>query len=82
MGGDDEDPFLCLEATHIFPTSQVDNWNRNGLRDWITDTSAPSQIGSSGLHSPQNGLLLSSSVHHAFDAFQIGVDPDVSLILN
>lgn len=78
MIADPDEPFIGLEATHIFPISQIEQWNRNGWRNWITDTSPPSEIGDTGLYSPQNGLLLSKTMQLYFDGFYLGVDPDVS----
>ncbi|KAJ5781930.1 uncharacterized protein N7518_010413 [Penicillium psychrosexuale] len=69
-------PFRGLEATHIFPVSKVDEWRRNQYRRYITDTRPSSEIGESGLYSPQNGLLLRSDIHIHFDAFEIGIDAD------
>ncbi|CDM37708.1 hypothetical protein PROQFM164_S07g000056 [Penicillium roqueforti FM164] len=70
-------PFRGLEATHVFPVSNVDEWQRNRYRRYITDTRPSSEIGESGLYSPQNGLLLRSDIHTHFDAFEIGIDPDI-----
>ncbi|KAJ5191755.1 uncharacterized protein N7498_010740 [Penicillium cinerascens] len=73
---DPNKPYEGLEACHIFPTSQLAEWNRNNYRRYITDTSPANQIGQSGLYSPQNALLLSPEEHRAFDQFKLGVDPD------
>jgi hypothetical protein len=68
-----------MEASHIFPTSMIQEWNRNNYKDnWITDDSPSSEIGESGLYSLQNGLLLNMTVHGYFDEFKLGIDPDVS----
>jgi hypothetical protein len=67
---------ITQEAAHIFPTSQVEEWNLN-YRQYITDTSPREEIGASGLYSSQNGLLLDATMHSCFDSFVIGVDPDV-----
>ncbi|KAJ5174884.1 uncharacterized protein N7482_000761 [Penicillium canariense] len=69
-------PYRGLTASHIFPTSQLEEWNRHNYRLYITDPSPATEIGQSGLYSPQNGLLLSTTVHEDFDAFLVGVDPD------
>ncbi|KXG48708.1 uncharacterized protein PGRI_025780 [Penicillium griseofulvum] len=71
-----EQPFLGLEATHIFPVSMLGEWTKQGYRQYITDTRPTSEIGESGLYSIQNGLLLGAEVHCLFDQFQLGVDPD------
>lgn len=68
-----------MEASHIFPTSMIQEWNRNNYKgNWITDDSPSSEIGESGLYSLQNGLLLNKTVHSYFDDFKLGIDPDVS----
>jgi hypothetical protein len=68
-----------LEAAHVFPVSQLAQWNRNHYRRYITDISPAVDIGDSGLYSPQNGLLLSKNAHDVFDDFLLGVDPDVRI---
>ncbi|CAG7970581.1 unnamed protein product [Penicillium salamii] len=74
---DAEDPFSGIEGCHIFPTSMIEDWNRNNhKRNWITDDSPANEIGESGIYSQQNGLLLNKLVHHHFDDFKIGIDPD------
>ncbi|KAJ5212752.1 uncharacterized protein N7498_004398 [Penicillium cinerascens] len=69
-------PYGGLQASHIFPTSQLVEWNRANYRRYITDPSPANQIGDSGLYSPQNGLFLDAAVHQMFDEFLLGVDPD------
>ncbi|KAJ5594222.1 uncharacterized protein N7459_000430 [Penicillium hispanicum] len=71
-----DEPFTAMDAVHIFPTSLIQEWNQTGYRDWITDTSPASSIGESRLCSPQNGLLLSRTMHGYFVHFKLGVDPD------
>ncbi|KAJ5615030.1 hypothetical protein N7537_000144 [Penicillium hordei] len=74
---DAQDPFQTMEASHIFPTSMIQEWNRNNYKgNWITDDSPSSEIGESGLYSLQNGLLLNKTVHSYFDDFKLGIDPD------
>ncbi|KAH8812942.1 hypothetical protein F5884DRAFT_319047 [Xylogone sp. PMI_703] len=73
----DDDPYLGLEAVHIYPVSKVVEWNGQQCRQrWITDTTPANQIGLSGLYSLQNGLLLECGLHKKWDSFGIGVDPD------
>ena len=68
-----------MEASHIFPTSLIQEWNRNSYKsNWVTDDSPSSDIGESGLYSLQNGLLLDNTVHTYFDDFKLGIDPDVN----
>lgn len=47
----------------------------------MTNPSPTSTIGESKLFSPQNGLLLHTDLHDWFDSSNIGIDPDVSYIL-
>ncbi|KAJ6058855.1 uncharacterized protein N7446_008438 [Penicillium canescens] len=75
-GGDSQNPYSGLHASHIFPTSQIAQWERENYQRYITDPSPASKIGSSKLYSPQNGLLLGPEAHEAFDKFKVGVDPD------
>lgn len=78
FASDNDRPYGGLEAAHIFPTSCIEQWNRDNYRNWI-DTGPPaSEIGETGIYSAQNGLLLRSDVHSAFDDFRVGVDPDVT----
>ncbi|KAJ6033271.1 hypothetical protein N7444_011042 [Penicillium canescens] len=76
LGGDSQNPYSGLHASHIFPTSQIAQWERENYQRYITDPSPASKIGSSKLYSPQNGLLLGPEAHEAFDKFKVGVDPD------
>ncbi|CAG8016219.1 hypothetical protein PENNAL_c0002G04312 [Penicillium nalgiovense] len=69
-------PFRGLDATHVFPVSMLEEWKRNGYRQYITDARPNSEIGESGLFSAQNGLLLCTDIHTQFDDFQVGIDPD------
>lgn len=55
-------------------------WSTSGYRDWISDSTEARLIGDTKIHSPQNGLLLSTGIHPLFDAFLVSVNPDVSAI--
>lgn len=71
--------FDVLEAAHIFPRAREVTWNRNNYGNiWITDTTPTSQIGQNRIYSPQNGLLLKSDIHIAFDLYALAIDPNVS----
>ncbi|RFU25229.1 hypothetical protein B7463_g11120, partial [Scytalidium lignicola] len=74
--GSYDNPFSGLAACHIYPAARLQEWQQNGYRSWITDTTSSAQIGYSKLYSLQNGVLLSSSIHDDFDNFIIGIDPD------
>lgn len=71
------DPFLFLQAAHVYPVARQSTWERNNYMQWITDTTPASRIGSNKLYSIQNGLLLSQNVHSLFDGFDISVNVDV-----
>lgn len=68
--------FVTLEATHIVPATyyyyhQSQPWNQNRCdRD---DRGGADQI----VFSPQNGLLLTSTVHALFDRYFFAIQPNV-----
>ncbi|KAK6350054.1 hypothetical protein TWF696_006303 [Orbilia brochopaga] len=60
-----------FDACHIVPL-HLESWLVQQHYDsWITDETSSAKI-----NSPQNGLLLSSSVHQDFDAYIVSVNPD------
>jgi hypothetical protein len=67
--------WLGFHAAHIFPLAYERFWNDNNFSRWIS--LEPSQGGR--INSVQNGLLLRKDVHAWFDAFDISINPDVSL---
>ncbi|KAL1962179.1 hypothetical protein VTN77DRAFT_525 [Rasamsonia byssochlamydoides] len=70
-----DDPFVGLDACHIFPVSRESQWVQDGYMNWITDSN-PQRIGVTRMYSAQNGLLLSSSLHHLFARFGVSINPD------
>lgn len=70
-------PALTVQAAHVFPVSRLNLWERDGCKDWITDTTAAHYIEPQKMFSAQNGLTLRADVHNCFDAFQFTVNPDV-----
>jgi hypothetical protein len=74
-----DESFHGLEAAHIYPVSRVSEWEANNYRRWISDTSDDRRIGTTGLYSLQNGLLLVNLLHQTWDSFGVAVDPDVRL---
>jgi hypothetical protein len=64
-----------FEAAHIFPLAYEGYWINRDYGRWITDQPT---IGGS-INSVQNGLLLDSTIHHLFDAYDISINPDVCL---
>lgn len=75
-GAEDND-WSYFEAAHVFPLEREDYWNEKGYANFITDLDGT--VGDSKLNSVQNGLLLRSDIHTAFDNYLIGIDPDVSV---
>lgn len=71
-----ENPHRGLVAAHVFPVSEISQWNRN-YKILIRDNGSTTEIGQSRLYSSQNGLLLTLEIQEAFDDFILGVDPDV-----
>ncbi|PGG99265.1 hypothetical protein AJ79_08602 [Helicocarpus griseus UAMH5409] len=69
---------IGLEAAHIFPVAGESIWNAmNRGGDWITDSCTPSanKIGGNGIWSPQNGLLLTSSLRMVFGLYKFAINP-------
>lgn len=71
------DDFSGLQAVHIYPLSHKGIWDEKDYQRWITDNAPASEIGSNKIHSPQNGLLLNSLLHHLFDVFKVAVNVNV-----
>jgi len=65
-----------FESAHIFPLQSESYWNQANFDHWITDMN--DTTGVSKINSCQNGFLLQSSIHDAFDDYLISVNPDVS----
>ena len=63
-----------FEAAHIFPLRHENLWVNRDFRTWITDMD--DAVGSSRIHSAQNGLLLQATVHQLFDQYLVSVNPD------
>ncbi|KAK2787941.1 hypothetical protein FQN53_004382 [Emmonsiellopsis sp. PD_33] len=70
------DNFTGFQAAHIYPHAREAEWITRNYQSWITDTAPASQIGSSGIHSCQNGILLNASLHTLFDTYAVAVNPD------
>jgi len=67
------DDYTGFEATHIFPPSETDTWNELNLKRYITDDLVRPGF---EINSIQQGFLCSSTEHHMFDNYSIGVNPD------
>lgn len=66
-----------FQAAHIFPFARESEWTRRNFQGLIEDSSPGRCIGSSEIHSPQNGLLLASHVHELFDTYVVSVNVDI-----
>ncbi|KAL5357299.1 hypothetical protein BJX96DRAFT_162990 [Aspergillus floccosus] len=52
-------------------------WNATPqIHGWITDHSPATEIGTSRLFSPQNGILMGSHLHEKFDLCKFSINPD------
>ncbi|KAN0069237.1 hypothetical protein V8E54_012866 [Elaphomyces granulatus] len=65
--------FFDLQAAHIFPVAHIDLWRQG---NWVRQITDDQYSGDTGIHSVQNGLLLTSGAHLAFDKFLIAINPD------
>lgn len=66
--------FTGFEAAHVFPLAYEGHWRDYKYDRWITQLPESG----SGIHSVQNGLLLSNEVHQLFDSYCFSINPDVS----
>ncbi|KAJ5801658.1 uncharacterized protein N7518_003726 [Penicillium psychrosexuale] len=62
--------WVGFEAAHIFPMVHEGLWRRCNLSRFIT------RPGRHTIHSVQNGLLVTTTMHHLFDSFLVSVNPD------
>lgn len=67
-----------FEAAHVFPLEKETLWNQYNFSRWITNTTGRH---SATINSVQNGMLMASTLHTAFDSFLVAVNPDVSYLL-
>lgn len=66
-----------LDAAHVFPLEKESLWIHFGYSRWITNMD--DTVGVSKINSPQNGLLMSKTVHDLFDQYLLSINPDVSV---
>ena len=66
-----------FNACHIFPLEKGQEWVRQGLHRWITDSDSLDP--GPRMNSIQNGMIMSASIHNLFDGYHVGVNPDVSI---
>jgi len=66
--------WLHFEASHIFPLAYQGQWNDYNYDTLITFPPANPSHGN--INSVQNGLLLSTEIHDAFDSYSFSINPD------
>jgi hypothetical protein len=77
---------LSVSVISVHPTSPtsslssigIPQWDSLGFAELIDDDYPATDQSPRGINSIQNGILLRMDVHHAFDGYEIGIDPDVS----
>ncbi|KAJ5576592.1 hypothetical protein N7535_003518 [Penicillium sp. DV-2018c] len=67
------DDWTGFEAAHIFPMEKETLWNQHNFSRWITNTTG---CHSAAINSVQNGILISGTIHSAFDNYLVSVNPD------
>jgi hypothetical protein len=65
--------------TETVSSSAREKWIRENFQRFIQDDAPDHEQGMTKINSIQNGLLLRSDVHDLFDAYEFGVNPDVSV---
>ncbi|KAI9768168.1 MAG: hypothetical protein M1840_004998 [Geoglossum simile] len=68
------DSWTAFEAAHIFPLELENLWIEFNYGRWVDDID--DGAGVSKINSCQNGFLLQSTVHKAFDQYLLSVNPD------
>ncbi|QSS56572.1 hypothetical protein I7I53_04824 [Histoplasma capsulatum var. duboisii H88] len=63
-----------FEAVHVFPVGKESLWNEFNYGRWITNMD--DAVGVSRIHSVQNGLLMTRSLHTLFDQYLFSINPD------
>ncbi|KAH0548613.1 hypothetical protein GP486_007843 [Trichoglossum hirsutum] len=66
--------WTSFEAAHIFPLELENLWIEFNYGRWVDDID--DDAGISKINSCQNGFLLQSTVHKAFDQYLLSVNPD------
>ncbi|KLJ13334.1 hypothetical protein EMPG_11708 [Blastomyces silverae] len=66
------DDWAGFETAHIFPLHKESLWVDLNYGRWITDDA----VGTSKIHSIQNGLLMAGHLHTRFDLYLFSINPD------
>jgi hypothetical protein len=69
--------WTAFEAAHIFPLELENLWIEFNYGRWVDDID--DDAGISKINSCQNGFLLQSTIHKAFDQYLLSVNPDVRM---
>ncbi|KAL4952466.1 hypothetical protein BDW69DRAFT_185393 [Aspergillus filifer] len=80
LGGEDGpsyvNPRRGLLAAHIYLVARLEQWQKDGCRNWISDNSNAELIAPAKMFSAQNGLTLCARAHLVFHSFEVAVNPD------
>ncbi|KAF3158309.1 hypothetical protein TWF225_002706 [Orbilia oligospora] len=79
VNDDDDNDWTGMEAAHIWPLAKGSEWIRQNASRWITDSDGLSN--ELKMNSPQNGILVSSTVHTLFDSYTLAINPEVRVSL-
>lgn len=77
---EEEAAWRGIEAIHIFPLAFARHWEDRDYHHYITDM-PPNASPAVKLNSSQNGMMVSADIHTLWDAYEIGIDVDVSFSL-
>ncbi|KIH92848.1 hypothetical protein SPBR_09131 [Sporothrix brasiliensis 5110] len=72
--GPSMDIWTAFEVAHLVPIAYTDEWRRRGFSDRITVPPPPPRERDT-INSVQNGLLMQSHIHQAFDAYHFSILP-------
>ncbi|TDL20955.1 hypothetical protein BD410DRAFT_790307 [Rickenella mellea] len=68
--------YYRFRASHIFPISHKDVWDKLNLSNYFDDDAPDGEQGPNSINSVQNGLLLRSDHHAGFNAYDFAINPD------
>ncbi|KAF3221172.1 hypothetical protein TWF191_007142 [Orbilia oligospora] len=65
-----------MEAAHIWPLGKGSEWIRQNASRWIADSDSDGLSDELKMNNPQNGILVSSTVHTLFDSYTLAINPE------
>ena len=74
--------FTGLDAAHIFPVANEDEWVNEGYARFVRDDAAPEDVSLTKINSAQNGLLMRRDVHALWVVWGMGINVDVCMFLS